>query len=446
MKFGLLKAFMTVGKDRALSSSAICELQKSRFDELVAYAREKSPFYRSLYQDLGESPVITQLPPVNKRQLMANFDDWVTDPALNREKVARWMTDMRNISHKLDGQWGVYHTSGSTGAPCYVIYDRTADNLATAVSYLRIFNNRWEFLKFLLKGARIFVTLSPGFDYDYCKVADQPLSKLRNKVIDIMTPAPELLRALNRFKPAMIMTYPTVLEVLLPDIRAGNLKIKPVYIITGGEHSNGKLQGELEKHLHCTYLDEYACTECGLLSYECPEGHKHINSDWVIIEPVDENGRLVQDGVQSHKYYLTNLSNFTQPYIRYEVTDRISINRELCPCGSPFPRIIVEGRTDEILEFESKGRMVAVPPMNLQPATLTGGIVQYQLVQKNKQLLEVRLTCETGWEKEAVFGSVKSQLHDYLSAIGIDQVSIVLGDMEPQRNPLTGKFKIVFKE
>ena len=71
----------------------------------------------------------------------------------------------------------------------------------------------------------------------------------------------------------------------------------------------------------------YSCTEGGFISFQCSEGHLHVNDDWVILEPVDANGKPVPPGTLSDKLYLTNLANFVQPVIRYEVTvpDRMAI-------------------------------------------------------------------------------------------------------------------------
>lgn len=446
MKYGLLQSFALIEKANKMTRPEILTLQKERLDDLVSYAREHSPFYNQLFRDLKERPDLLDLPPTNKHQLMQNFDAWVTEPGLKHDKVLQWMSDQRNILRKIDGKWRVYHTSGSSGTVCHVIYDRTADNLTSAANYLRFFTDRRKFIKFILKGAKVDVINTPGFDLDYCKVAEQPFSKIRNRTIDILTSIPEIVRIMNRHQPNMIMSYPTEIELLLPEIRSGRLKIKPDYVVMGGEHTSEYLKQELEHLLGCTAVNGYGCTECGMMSFECQVGHNHINSDWVIVEPVDAEGKPAQPGTQSHKFYLTNLSNFTQPYIRYEVTDRVILHDEPCPCGSPFPWLAVEGRTDDIIEFSGRNGKVRVAPMNLQPSNATAGLVQYQLVQKELNFLEVRLISDDGWEKQMVFEDIKSQLQNYLSANEIDNVNIVLSEKSPERNPVSGKFKAVYKE
>ena len=77
----------------------------------------------------------------------------------------------------------------------------------------------------------------------------------------------------------------------------------------------------------------------------------HINSDWTILEVVDELNQPVPDGVIGSRVLVTNLANFTQPFLRYIVEDRIAVRRSPeCECGSRFPWIEqIEGRASELI-------------------------------------------------------------------------------------------------
>ena len=49
---------------------------------------------------------------------------------------------------------------------------------------------------------------------------------------------------------------------------------------------------------------------------------------------------------------VTNLYNHTQPLIRYEVTDQVTLIAGRCPCGSSFRRIEdPQGRLDDIFDY-----------------------------------------------------------------------------------------------
>ena len=69
---------------------AISRRQRARLQELVRHARTASPYYRSLYRNVPSGPVhLASLPVVYKRDLMAHFDDWVTDPDITIASLRR---------------------------------------------------------------------------------------------------------------------------------------------------------------------------------------------------------------------------------------------------------------------------------------------------------------------------------------------------------------------
>ena len=62
---------------------AMAARQRARLAGLVAWARTRSPYYRHLYRDLPAGLAdLTRLPVTRKSELMAAFDDWVTDPTV----------------------------------------------------------------------------------------------------------------------------------------------------------------------------------------------------------------------------------------------------------------------------------------------------------------------------------------------------------------------------
>jgi phenylacetate-CoA ligase len=86
-------------------SAGIARRQRERLAELVGYARERSPFYRELYDGLPErveDPGL--LPATDKKALMARFDDWVTDRGVTRAEVEAFVADPGLVGHRFRGR------------------------------------------------------------------------------------------------------------------------------------------------------------------------------------------------------------------------------------------------------------------------------------------------------------------------------------------------------
>lgn len=143
----------TYGKDRA-AREKLERLQQRRLKKLVAYARKNSPFYEELYRGLGDCWTLSDLPPVTKPELMARFDDVLTDRAITMARVRDFTRDIDNVGRMLDGKYLVFQTSGSTGHPAVVLYDKGAIDAASAVAAFRTFARQEDFKRFMAHGKK----------------------------------------------------------------------------------------------------------------------------------------------------------------------------------------------------------------------------------------------------------------------------------------------------
>jgi phenylacetate-coenzyme A ligase PaaK-like adenylate-forming protein len=85
-------------QNRHRGAAEIVSLRQERLARLVGFAREKSPYYRKLYERLpARITDVRMLPPVAKGDLMESFDEWVTDPAVRRRDVEAFVSDPARI-------------------------------------------------------------------------------------------------------------------------------------------------------------------------------------------------------------------------------------------------------------------------------------------------------------------------------------------------------------
>ncbi|MDO4194180.1 MAG: hypothetical protein Q4D24_12815 [Erysipelotrichaceae bacterium] len=444
---GIFKAMKLCRDYGKMNTQQRQDIQTKRLQEIVRYARENSPYYQKLYQDVPEPFQLSDLPATNKRTLMDNWNDWVCDRDLTLEDVERFMEDKKNIGAWLNGRYLVFTTSGSTGNPLVAIIDKTANNIMGGISAVRSFARKEDLIAFVKRGGKsIGVFADEGFYLGNSSIRTRlrsmPWKRKQLAVSSALYPIPQIVKQLNEFQPAMLGGYPSHLELLIDEAKEGRLKISPVLIMTGGEYLSEELRAKLAETFHCYVQTSYSCTEGGTVACECIHHHFHINDDWLIVEAVDAQGNPVPDGVQSDKIYLTNLYNYTQPYIRYEVTDRVIMHHEPCTCGNLSPWLELEGRTDDVLTFTEDGKMIKVAPLSVYAVLKEiHDLRRFQVLVYPENHLVLRMEEKEGTDRAEVFAAASEHLKDYLGTQGVSHVTISLSDDPPRQHPQSGKFK-----
>ena len=437
----LVRAMIQTYRGNGYSRGKLEKVQQSRLKELVRFAKKNSPFYEERYQNTGEEFCLEDLPPVSKPELMADFDRVVTDRHVTLKKIDEFCADLDHVGRMLDGKYLVFKTSGSTGNPAVVLYDQNCIDVSSAVAAFRTFARREDYKAFMRHGKKTAgVFANYGF-YLACGMSRYLQLKMPGKqtkiTVDVNAPETQIIQELNSFDPAMLSGYPSNLA-LLADY--DKLTIHPDIVITGGELLTDAVRGKLADKFGCYVQTHYSCTEAGEIACECSEGHLHINEDWVIVEPVDQNNRPVGYGDLSDKVLVTNLANYIQPFIRYELTDRIIVHNEKCRCGKNTLWLEIEGRTDDTLLFENG---VKIAPMSLYKILEEVKCIRrFQLIQTGPKQLELRLISD---QKEEGFAEAKQELLAFLKSKGVEDPEIVLSDQLPQANPVSGKFKHIYR-
>ena len=437
----LLRAMIQTRRGGGLSGEKLARLQRDRLKNLVAFARKNSPFYAELYSRIGDDFRLEDLPPVSKPRLMENFDRAVTDRRVTMQAVDRFCADPDNIGRMLGGKYLVFKTSGSTGHPAVVLYDKQCIDVSSAVAAFRTFARKEDYRAFMRHGKKTAGVFADYGFYLACGMSRYLQLRMPGRqtkiTVDVNAPEEQIIRELDGFQPAMLSGYPSNLALLAD---CDGLQIRPDVVITGGELLTDAVRKKLADKFGCYVQTHYSCTEAGEIACECSEGHLHINGDWVIVEPVDENCRPVGYGVLSDKVLITNLANRIQPFIRYELTDRIVLHDEKCRCGRSSPWLEIEGRTDDTLSFENG---VRIAPMSLYKILEeVGSVRRFQLIQTGAAQLELRLVSD---RREEAFEEAKRRLLSFFRDKGVEHLEITLSDQPPQAHPVSGKFKHIYR-
>src|SRR5258706_16423846 len=309
-----------------------------RLQSLLAFARQASPFYRRHYANLPATPRLTELPPVAKRDLMANFEDSCTDPRIRQDDVERFLADRARIGATFLGGYHVWKSSGTSGTPGIFLQDRHAMAVYDALVAAHFDADALDPSgpsRIAAGAGRAALVIATGDHYagiaswEHLRRAFPALARRSFSVLD---PLSKLVAELNEFKPAFLSGYPSVLALLAAERAAGRLRIAPAALWSGGETLAPSTKSSIEASFGCRVMNEYGASECLAIAHECPAGWMHVNAEWVILEGVDARGKPVQAGELSHTVLLTNLANWVQPIIRYDLGERMMMLPVACAC------------------------------------------------------------------------------------------------------------------
>lgn len=452
---GLLATAWDIWRAGRGGEQALAARRKHRLATLIAFARERSPFYRDHYSSLPMGiRELQELPPVSKSELMDKFDDWVTDPSVTKNDVEAFITDTDLVGNYYLDQYGLWTTSGTTGEPGIFVHDGDALNVYAALGLLRGINawmtmgNLWTFLR---EGIRAAIVIAGGGHWASDAVKElvrglHPWLSDRLQTYSVLTPLPQMVNVLNEYQPSILLGYPTALALLAHQQVIGELEISPILVATAAEWLTPGARSLITTSFDCLVRETYAASEFMGIAYSCDHGRLHVNCDWVILEPVDEAYQPVPPGRASQTVLLTNLANRVQPIIRYDLGDSITVDPDPCPCGNPLPVIQVEGRRDDVLYLQTPaGESVPILPMAL--ATVVEevpGVTRYQIIQTAPAELSLRI--EAPSENLQAGEIVVQRLRKYLGTLGLSSIQIEVSPDPPSRDPVSGKYRLVWSD
>ncbi|MFB6129639.1 MAG: phenylacetate--CoA ligase family protein [Salinigranum sp.] len=445
-----------VWRAKFASGAAIEARRRRRLGALLSFVRRQSRFYRRRYADVPEGVTdLERFPPVTKSTLMAAFDDVVTDTAVTKAEVDAFVADESTIGERFLGRYPVWTTSGTTGEPGVFLQDDAA------LTLINVLPDRWTLPALLgvdpirrlvendVRGAEIAVTGGHFAGASGIAMMRRESAFLRDRIriLSPTRPLGDLIAELNRYRPAFLVGYATVLVELARAQREGRLDVSPALVTPTAEPISRAEKRDLGRAFDCEVREIYGATEFFPIAVECARGNLHVNADWVVIEPVDANYRPVEPGEPSDTVLVTNLANRIQPIVRYDLGDSVTVYDERCPCGSPFPVVEVEGRQGDVLRFETADGSVPVFPLALSSVVEeVPGVRRAQLLRTAPSTLRVRLEVTDGADERRVWETVESALSSYLGGQGVTGVAVERATEAPRRDPASGKFRHVRSE
>ena len=415
-------------------------LQQERLRTQVNYAREHSSYLRELYRDVPQDFAPEDLPILDKADGLAHYNEWVTDPEVTVDKVRAYLNRDASDNSLFLGKYTALQTSGSTGEPLPMVRDNHRNMIHGQLIAQRLFYGIGQAYFDHSKHKTAFIvhisTSASSYGTYMRTKAQFPGYEDNITAISIMDSADQMVEKLNAFQPEILVAYPPSLVMLAEEQAKGNLNISLGLIISSAELLTEESYHRVHDVFGCPVLNNYCMTEGGeiAMTHDCP--HLHINEDWVIVEPVDENRQPMKDsGEFSSGILVTDLTNFVQPIIRYFVGDSIRINNDPHECFS-LPVMEIRGRTWD--SFTIGGKNFTTKALEVK-AKFCEGLCSYQFVQLDGNTMELRGVTAAGFDPEDVLSGLAEKIDAYFKEAGCEDVRVLWSSQPPIHNQRGGK-------
>lgn len=392
----LLWSLYLLKRNTSKTKKQIKTLQDKKLRRLLKYAYKHSAYYHQTFEAAGiaeeqlKSLPLSAFPTMDKAILMEHFDALVTVADLKQEALRKFDEQESQIQKPYMDKYHVVHSSGSTGKPGYFVYDDNAwGQMLLGIIRAALWNMTMpQILRLLIKGPHIVYIAATDGRYGGAMAVGAGIEGVRaNQLfLDIKAPISEWIENVRRFKPNMIIGYPSAIKILGELVEKGNIDLDVFRVISCGEPLGIGLRRYMEKTFHAEVINLYGASESLALGVEsdATEG-MYLFDDMNYIE--------MEDGVM----YLTSLYNFVQPLIRYRLSDRLKLKDTNWDNHYPFTKVeSILGRNEDLMWFEDgNGNREFIHPLAIEGFCMEG-LRDYQFRQTSKDSFEMlaQVSCE----------------------------------------------------
>lgn len=402
------------------SPERIRQRQGAMLRRLVAHACRTVPYYHDLFREAGVKPDeirgiddLTKIPLTTKRDLQ-------------EQPPERLISSEANPQHLKSSR-----TSGATGEPLEIRYG-PADRTAMNTSFLR---------------AHLGRTLKPRHRLLYFEARPQAggkrqwyehLGLFRRRVLATEDPPEVWIEETARWQPHLLQGYALTLKLFARAVRDRGITDLRIPLIAS---TSGMLDAPGRKLLAETFqaevVDIYASEEAGsVIAWECPvcPGY-HVSADTVILE-VLKDGKPQPTGTAG-ELFITNLTNFTMPFIRYQQGDIGTLSVEAPGCGRGLPLLHdISGRCGDYVVLPG-GKMLTPHPFFLILDDVAG-IGEWKLVQEHLHYIGVDIRAASRLESPDI-----DRITEALQRLTGDEVQVQVSLVDRVRRSPTQKLRSV---
>lgn len=204
---------------------------------------------------------------------------------------------------------------------------------------------------------------------------------------------PRITKRIAQFRPALIDGYPTAVEQLARHCAAKGIVLPSLrMIIVTAETLSPEMRRTIEAGLGVRVFDYYGASEGVPFICQCEAGAYHVWLDSGFFEFLREDGSPAGPG-EIGEIVVTPFCQWKTPLIRYKTGDLAALRAEgaraTCPCGRAFPMVeSILGRVEDLV-LTRDGRSIGM--FAYRTLKHVPGIREAQITQRAWDRFSVRL-------------------------------------------------------
>lgn len=289
-------------------------------------------------------------------------------------------------------------TSGSTGVPFTFLKDREMTSRMDAAMWAVYL---WHGVQPGDRQARFWGSAQGNVPRFRQKLTDGVQNRSR---LSAFNATPEqcagYFRKLLKTKPKYAYGYPTLISSFVEycstfGLDGRDLKLRT--IICTGELLQPSTKALIADFFDARVVDEYGCTESGILSISCESGSSHVVPFALFPEIVDDYGNPLPTG-ETGQVVITDLYGQISPLLRYRLTDRAMISVvDNCACGRSLPILGMQsGRIDSFILTPARGKVYD----SILAYTVPAGVLKFSAQQVAIDRITVQLVPGRSYKRE----------------------------------------------
>ena len=366
-----------------LSREELRELQDAQLKLLISHAYDTVPYYRNIFHERRLTPDdiktvsdLPKLPILTKDDLRRNF---------------RLLVSTRPGSRLAEG-----HSSGTTGSPITVLYDR---RVITAHNVALWRHRRWTGFEFghpyasLLGRVVVPITQTRPPFWRY----NRPWKQLFLSAFHLTEAnLASYVQAMRDHRVEALQAYPSTAYILAQYLRQTGDYLPLKQVFTSSETLLPLQREIIEERFQCKVYDCYGLAERVMYAGECAhQDGLHLYAEYGISEIVDENDEVVTDGTYA-RMVATGLHNYGMPLIRYDIGDMTAFQTRRCPCGRGLPLLSPVTTKAEDIVVTSEGRFVSSSVLT-HPFKPMHHVAKSQIIQDSPDELLIKVVPRRGY-------------------------------------------------